>query len=250
MSTRGRDRARARRESAPASPRQRQRRDRQREQRRDRERPDQMARRRRRAAAQQHVGERRAAASSADAWTKRSSRERAHRLPPCSRPRLRSALSRLYSSSDSGSPAMSSSAAAADPGESSKNVRTSCFSAERLASSGVAAGEVDEARPVVLAAEQAAVDHDLEQLAHAGRARRVGQLGADLFDGRAAAAVEDFHDLRFAAGEVGWTGRGTRRAPGRRGEKIRAQRIYSRHGALSSATDPIVRPTSTVYHFG
>jgi hypothetical protein len=66
--------------------------------------------------------------------------ERTHRVPP-SRRRFSRALSRLYSSSEIGSASMPSSAAAADPGELSKNVRTSCFSAERLASSGVAAGK-------------------------------------------------------------------------------------------------------------
>ena len=53
------------------------------------------------------------------------------------------------------SPLMSSSAAAADPGELSKNVRTSCVSADRLASSGRRSREVDEPRAVVFAGEQA-----------------------------------------------------------------------------------------------
>ena len=154
-----------------------------------------------------------------------------------SRRRLRSALSRLYSSSDSGSASMSSSAAAADPGESSKNVRTSCFSAERLASSRRRRRGIDEARAVVLAAEQAAVDHDVEQLAHAGRARRVGQLGPDLFDGRASAAVEDFHDLRFAAREV-------RRIGSRHGRlRVRAKKFahseYIRAMARLSSASPL-----------
>ena len=50
--------------------------------------------------------------------------------------------------------------------------------------------------------QQAALDHDVEQLAHARRARRIGQLRADLFDRRAAAPVEDLHDLAFAAGQI------------------------------------------------
>ena len=62
--------------------------------------------------------------------------------------------------------------------------------------------EIDEARTVVLAGEQAALDHDLEQLANAGRAGRVGQVGADLLHRRAAAAVQDVHDLALAAGQV------------------------------------------------
>ena len=97
---------------------------------------------------------------------------------------------------------MSSRAAIADPGESLKKVRTTCWSAERLASSGFAAGKVDVARAVVLAAQQAALDHDLEQLPHARRARRVRQLRADFFDRGALTAMQDFHDLAFAAGQM------------------------------------------------
>src|SRR5262245_61820152 len=64
-----------------------------------------------------------------------------HRLPPCSWARFSSAESRSYSSSEIGPPCMSRSAAAAEPGELLKKVRTSCFEAERLASAGVAAGK-------------------------------------------------------------------------------------------------------------
>jgi hypothetical protein len=42
----------------------------------------------------------------------------------------------------------------------------------------------------------------IEQFADARRARRVGQLVPDLFDGRALAAVEDLHDLTLTAGQV------------------------------------------------
>ena len=73
---------------------------------------------------------------------------------------------------------MSSSAAIADPGELSKNVRMICLSADRLAARP-RRGEVDEPRAVVFALEQAALDHDVEQLADARWAGRVGQLGAD-----------------------------------------------------------------------
>ena len=97
---------------------------------------------------------------------------------------------------------MSSSAAIAEPGELLKNVWTSCFRADRLASSGFTAGKYTYRGPSVLPREQAAIDHDVEQFPDAGRTRRVWQLAAHLLDGRAAAAIEDFHDLAFASGEV------------------------------------------------
>src|SRR6185436_18669320 len=65
-----------------------------------------------------------------------------HRLSPCSRERFRSALSRLYSASDSAESLVSSSRAAiAELGELSKNVRTRSLRAERPASSWVAEGK-------------------------------------------------------------------------------------------------------------
>ena len=111
-------------------------------------------------------------------------------------------LRRRYSAAESGVDVMSSSAAIAEPGELLKNVRTSCFSADRLASSGLTAGKYTKRGPSYSRASRPAVDHDLEQLADARRARRVGQLGPDLLDGRAAAAIENLHDLAFAAGEI------------------------------------------------
>ena len=136
--------------------------------------------------------------------------ERAHRSSPCSRARSAARSAAGTRRPRSASTVMSSSAAIAEPGESSKNVRTSCLQRRPAGVFRLHRGKVDEARPVVLAREQAAVDHDLEQLAHAGRARRIGQLGADLLDRRAAAAVEDLHDLALAAGEVDGVGLGMR----------------------------------------
>src|SRR5262245_7921075 len=65
-----------------------------------------------------------------------------HRLSPCSRERFRSALSRLYSASESAeSPVASSRAAIAELGELSKNVRTRSLRAERPASSWAVDGK-------------------------------------------------------------------------------------------------------------
>src|SRR6185295_1966867 len=65
----------------------------------------------------------------------------AHRFSPCLGSRLSSVVSRRYSASEIGGPFMSRSAAIAELGEPLKKVRTSCFSADRLASSGFAAGK-------------------------------------------------------------------------------------------------------------
>ena len=91
----------------------------------------------------------------------------------------------------------------ADRGESLKKVRMSCLSADRLALLGPGSGKVDEPRAVVFAAQQAALDHDVQQLAHARRAGGVGQLCADLFHRRPPAAMEDLHDLALTACQVG-----------------------------------------------
>src|SRR5439155_12705139 len=65
----------------------------------------------------------------------------AHRSSPCLGTRLSNVVSRRYSASEIGGPFMSRSAAMAELGELSKKVRTSCFSADRLASPGFAAGK-------------------------------------------------------------------------------------------------------------
>src|SRR5688572_4798710 len=67
--------------------------------------------------------------------------KRVHRSSPCSRTRFSKLFRRRYSAADNGVEVMSSSAAIAEPVELSKNVRTSCWSADRLASSGFTAGE-------------------------------------------------------------------------------------------------------------
>src|SRR4029078_3762350 len=64
------------------------------------------------------------------------------------------------------------------------------------------AREIHEPRAIVLAVQQAALDHDLQQLAHARRRRRVGQLRSDLFHRRAMATMHDVHDLALAPGEM------------------------------------------------
>ena len=83
------------------------------------------------------------------------------------------------------------------------------------------------ARAVVLAAEEAALDHDVQQLAHAGRAGRVRQLRPDVLDGRALPPVHDRHDLAFAPGEIDGFQSGHGRSR-RYGEFFRPWRIYSR----------------------
>src|SRR6185436_3356502 len=70
-----------------------------------------------------------------------------HRVPPDSRAFFRSALSRLYSASDSGSSAASSRAAIAELAESLKKVCRSCRIADRLASSGFATGKYTNRGP-------------------------------------------------------------------------------------------------------
>src|SRR5262245_42683525 len=96
----------------------------------------------------------------------------------------------------------------------------------------VAAGarEVDEARAVVLAVQQTAVDHDLEQLADTRGSGGIRELRADLLYRRALTTVEDVHDLAFAAGQV-------EALALRHGvsEFFRCRRIYSPSPALSSA---------------
>ena len=162
--------------------------------------------------------------------------EHAHRLSPSSRTRFRSADNRRYSASVIGSPLMSRSAAMAEPRELSKKVRTSCLQRGAAGVFGPGGRKVDVARAVVLAGEQAALDHDLEQLAHAGRPRRVRQLRADVLDGRAPAAVEDLHDLTLPAGQVDVCAFGhelVRCLPGE-GEFFRPARIYSPSRRLSS----------------
>src|SRR5262245_1098553 len=68
--------------------------------------------------------------------------------------------------------------------------------------------EVDEPRAVRFAAKQAALDHDLEQLADARPRRRIGQLGANVFDRGSLAPVDDVHDLAFSACQVDTNGLG------------------------------------------
>ena len=110
--------------------------------------PDQMARGRRRASAQErsHTAGCAQQQRNLDHQQRRRGhggieKGRAHRSSPCSRTRFSRLLKRRYSASDSGVDVMSSSAAIADPVESSKKVRTSCLSADRLASSGFTAGK-------------------------------------------------------------------------------------------------------------
>ena len=110
--------------------------------------PDQMARGRRRAPAQErgHTAGGAQQQRNLDHQQRRRGhggieKGRAHRSSPCSRTRFSRLLKRRYSASDSGVDVMSSSAAIADPVELSKKVRTSCRSADRLASSGFTAGK-------------------------------------------------------------------------------------------------------------
>ncbi len=121
---------------------------RQREQTRDCERPHEMARRRRRPPRQCELDER----DDADEHGRLEDDperggygeidcEGAHRSSPCSRARFSSWLRCRYSSAESGADVTSSSAAMAEPVELSKNVCSSCFSADRLASSGFNAGK-------------------------------------------------------------------------------------------------------------
>src|SRR5689334_8728465 len=65
------------------------------------------------------------------------------------------------------------------------------------------AREVDEPRTVVLAVQQSAVDHDVEELPNTGRRRSIGQLGPNLLNRRPVTTMEDVHDLAFATGEMG-----------------------------------------------
>src|SRR5262249_6039254 len=63
--------------------------------------------------------------------------------------------------------------------------------------------EIDESRTAVFAVQQAAIDHDVEELADAGRRRCIRQLGADLLHRRPVTTMQDVHDLAFAPGEMG-----------------------------------------------
>ncbi len=119
-------------------------------------------------------------------------RKRDHRSSPCSRARFNRLLNSRYSAGDSCVDRMSSSAAIAEPGRAVEERAHELLQRRPAGVLGLHRREVHEAGAVVLAREQAAIDHDVEQLAHAGRARRVRQLGADILDRRAAAAVAGF----------------------------------------------------------
>src|SRR5689334_4377091 len=85
------------------------------------------------------------------------------------------------------------------------------------------AREVDESGTVVLAVQESALDHDVEELSNAGRRRGVRQFGPNLLHRRPMTPMQDVHNLAFATGQMGselfghaW-----------HGELFRRARIYS-----------------------
>ena len=96
----------------------------------------------------------------------------------------------------------SRSAATASVAEPSKKVRTTCLSADFRARSRLTIGKKDVARTVLLVADVSFLLEQPEHRAHGGVARRIGNVVEHLGGGGASAAIDDVHDLSFAATEL------------------------------------------------